>query len=512
MTEPNKPHGNVVELIPSGLRERLDAFKAGSSLSGFLRVLDVLATSKVDVPEVWETWDEFKGRLDAQGATRSVLDWTSTLHFHHPEYDQSPSEESLATKTCRKQFQYDSATADHAFELGTHKEEIADYICQRLNDPAYRYGHFAGALPFERFLPENPHIEEAARIIGQYLTAVTGDLHSECSDEEPLGDFAETADAVVHPGLKRFIDEELIPWSFDAERHHWLTQSDDSKAGYHLAQLESLEAARPCLRGAIELREPESFPPGFSLSTLAKAIPYLRQSEIAGIVADLAFGEVNYEMDLLEIDGIAELVDVLLSLPLSKSFGSWDEYQEAVPVHSVLRAYAEEIVYVSDLPYLPLELFTEAVFGLSEKIWSTDLSSALQLPNEEYDATRSRLRALISTKIDQLTRLRRTDFKGKGPFAWEDAERLGLGIGSVCDALEFAPRHDISYLIATGEYGEGFGSLLGSRACAGHLEDRFGRARSTSLLLIVDAALDEGWDEFATATLAFYLFSQPLTF
>ncbi|MEW6112902.1 MAG: hypothetical protein AB1664_12295, partial [Thermodesulfobacteriota bacterium] len=473
MTAPNKPYGNVVEFIPSKLRERLDAFKASSSLSDFLYVLDVLATSKVDVPEVWDAWGEFKGRIDAQGAARSVLDWTSTRHFHYPEYDQNPSEESSGTETCREQIQYDSVTARHAYESAVHHEkEIRQYIGERLKDPAYRYGNFAGALLFEKFLPKYPHLEEAAKIIAQYLTAATGDSPSAFPEEEPLGDSAEPPDAVVHPGLKRFIDDELIPWSFDAERHHWLTQSDESKAAYHLAQLEQLKAVRPYLRGAIDLREPESFPPCFSLSTLAKAIPYLRQSEINGIVAELEFGEMDcYATDLLEIEGIAELVDVLLSLPLSKAFGTWDEYEEAVPTHSALRTYAEEIVFVRDIPCLPLDLLPGAMFGLSMRSHFTDVITALKLPNEKYDATRIRLRTIVGTKIEQFTRLRRADFKGKAPVTRDDAVLLGLGIDILCDALELTPCHDISYLIAVGEDGKGFG-ICSILALARGTEDR----------------------------------------
>ena len=386
----------------------------------------------------------------------------------------------------------------HASDLAEYEQEITDYIQARIKDPSYPYGLFVAALLFEHILPKYPVIDEAARLIGQHLKAFFSDV------EEITDDSSASTTPVSHPGIHRFIDHDLIPWALDAERRHW--QSDPGpEAECRLAQLERLEEIRPFLIADLYLSEPDTFPPGFSLATLARAIPYLPQEEIEALLLGEEFND-----EFLEREGCAELVDVLLSLPLSKPFDSWDQYEKSVPVDSLLREYAQDVYYIRELPALPLELYEKLIFDLGFESRFMNIASALQLSDEEDALTLKRLRALIESGIKRLTDVRRSDYDSKSPFEQEVAARIGL-MDSICQELEFTPRHDISYLIGVDETAQGFG-LCSFFSYVRNLKRRFGRARSEHLILAFDAAIDEGWDEFATASLTFYLFSQPILY
>lgn len=243
---------------------------------------------------------------------------------------------------------------------------------------------------------------------------------------------------------------------------------------------------------------------------MARAIPYLPNSELSSILA----GQEEFDAEFLEREGSAELVDVLLSLPLSKPFDSWDQYEKSVPANSLLREYARDVYYINELPTLSLELFQKLIFDLDLNSYS-NFTSLLQLTNEEEGEALERLRALIESNIKRLTAVRRDDFGSKSPFTQEAATTVGLGMHGICRRLEFSPCHDISYLIGfeIGPYGRGQGfGLCSLFSYVLHKEKRFARARSENLILVFNAAIDEGWDEFATASLAFYLFSQPILY
>jgi hypothetical protein len=479
----------------------LGAFKATHSLVDFLQVLDVLATLKVDVPQVWQTWKRLNKKVDGKGAVRSVLVWRSSLDLSACSSDADTKDAetgSSSTGIQSPQIDIDVDVVKHAFDSFMHDEEITEYIQARIKDASYGYGLFVAALPFEQDLPKYPVIDEAARLIGQHLKAFFTDV------EEITGDSAASATPVRHPGIHRFIDDDLIPWAFDAERRHW--QGDPGpEADCRLAQLERLEEIRPFLIADLYLSEPDTFPPGFSLATLARAIPYLPQRDIEGLLVGEEFND-----EFLETEGCAELIDVLLALPLLKPFNSWDQYEKSVPQNSVLREYAQDVCGIQELPALSIDFYEKLIFDLGV-VSFTNISSALQLSNEEEALTFKRLRALIASGIRRLTALRRHDFGGQWPFAQEVAAGMGLGMERICDELEFTPRHDVSYLIAVDKAGQGFG-LCSFFSYIRNKEERFARARSENLILAFDAAIDEGWDEFATASLTFYLFTQPILF
>lgn len=506
MNRSGKSPGNVIDLIPPKLSELLEAFKASVSLDNFLRVLDVLATLNVDVPEVWETWNSLNKRISCKGAVWAVLDWTHSLYFStHPCGSETKSE---STDVQSPQIEFDMETFKHVAEFGRYELEIADYIQEKIKDPSYPYGHFVAALPFEQILIEQPVIDEAARLIGQYTKEFFGD--AEVSDaEETTRDLSESVEPVRHPGIRRFIDVELIPWAFDAERRYWKSRSDH-ESEYRLLQLAHLEEMRSWLFTYFELSDPASFPPGFSLANLARAIPYLPNSALSSILA----GQDEFNDEFLERKGSAELVDVLLSLPLSKPFDSWKQYEKSVPENSLLREYARDVYSINELPTLSLKLIEKLIFDLDLYGYS-NITSLLQLSDEEEEATSERLRALMESNIKRLTALRRDDFGGKSPVTQDAAARIGSGMDGICRWLEFTPRHDITYLIGVeiGPYGTGKGfGLCSLFSYVLHTEARFARARSENLILVFNAAIDEGWDEFATASLAFYLFSQPILY
>lgn len=504
MNSSGKSPENVIALIPPKLSALLEAFKASVCLDDFLRVLDVLATSNVDVPEVWKTWNSMNKKISCKGAVWAVLDWTHSLYFStHP----CSETKSASTDAQSPQIEFDMETAKHVAELGRYEQEVADYIQERIKDPSYPYGHFVAALPFEQMLIEQPVIDEAVRLMGQYIKAFFGS--AEVSEaEETTRDLSESVEPVRHPGIRRFIDVELIPWAFDAERRYWQSRSDH-ESEYRLLQLAHLEEMRPWLFTYFELSDPASFPPGFSLANLARAIPYMPNSELSSILAGQEFND-----EFLEREGSAELVDVLLSLPLSKPFDSWKQYEKSVPENSLLREYARDVYSINELPTLSLELIEKLIFDLDLYGYS-NITSLLQLSDEEEEATSERLRALMESNIKRLTAVRRDDFGGKSPVTQDAAAMIGSGMHGICRWLEFTPRHDITYLIGVqiGPYdtGQGFG-LCSLFSYVLHTEARFARARSENLVLVFNAAIDEGWDEFATASLAFYLFSQPILY
>lgn len=506
MNSSGKSPENVIDLIPPKLSALLDAFKASVCLDDFLRVLDVLATLNVDVPEVWKTWNRLNKKISCKGAVWAVWDWRKSLNFSTHICDGETG--SSSTDVQSPHIEFDMEIANHVAELGRYELEIADYIQERIKDPSYPYGHFVAALPFEQILIEQPVIDEAARLIGQYTKVFFGDAEVRDAEEITCG-LSESVESVRHPGMRRFIDEELIPWAFDAERRYWQSRADH-ESEYRLLQLAHLEEMRPWLFTYFELSDPASFPPGFSLANLARAIPYLPNSELSSILA----GQEEFNDEFLEREGSAELVDVLLSLPLSKPFDSWKQYEKSVPENSLLREYARDVYFINELPTLSLGLIEKLIFELSLYGYSK-ITSLLQLPDEEEEATSERLRALMESIIKRLTALRRDDFGGKSPVTQDAAAMIGSGMDGICQELEFTPRHDITYLIGVQigpfDTGQGFG-LCSLFSYVLHTEARFARARSENLILVFNAAIDEGWDEFATASLAFYLFSQPILY
>jgi hypothetical protein len=499
MNRTSKSSGNIIDLIPGRLSELLDAFKDSSSLSDFLRVLDVLATLKVDVPEVWQTWDRLNKEVSGQEAVRSVLAWRSSLDFWSCADDEA---DEVAQPYEPPQIGLNMEVFKHARDLAAQEEEITEYIQARIKDPSYAYGPFVAALPIETILRNFPIIDEAAKLIGQYIKAFFRGV-----EERPVAQ-SEAATPVRHPGIRRFIEENLIPWSLEAERRYWESNSGH-EGEYRLAQLKHIEEIRAWSCCSLDLSEPDTYPPGFSLAVLARAIPYLPQAQVSieGILDEYEFNE-----DFLEIEGCAELVDVLLSLPLSKPFDSWFEYENVVPENSLLREYAQDVYTINELPSLSLEFYAKLFFDLSIVAPPfADLTSLLQLPNEDDSQTVKRLRALIESGIKRLTDVRRSDFGNGLPLEQEVVAWMGGGIYSTCKQLEFSPRHDISYLISVNGDGKGFG-LCSFFSYDLNKGKRFARARSESFMLAFDAAIDEGWYEFATASLAFYLFSQPILY
>ena len=139
---------NVIDLVPSKLSALLEAFKASVSLDDFLRVLDVLATLNVDVPEVWKTWNRLNKKISCKGAVWAVWDWRESLYLSTRVCDGET--ESSSTGAQSPEIKIDRELVKLSSELARHEQEVADYIQERIKDPSYPYELFVAALPLSR--------------------------------------------------------------------------------------------------------------------------------------------------------------------------------------------------------------------------------------------------------------------------------------------------------------------------------------------------------------------------
>ena len=497
MSNPSKPPGNVVDLIPAKLGELIEAFKTSGSLDDFLRVLSALVSLKVDVPEVWKTWKRLNKEIEGKGVVRAVLTWIATLDISIC----ASATTTVPTPSLPSTEQSDRNSKWESLYKALH--ELEKYIEAKLADPANPYGPFAAELPFETILPSYAIIDESARLIGQHIQAL---YNNEAADADQL---SEVATPVHHPNIIKFIEHDLLPWAFDTEQGYW-QRNPCTEADSQLLQLEHLEELRPHLFSGFNLSNSDTFPPGFSAGNLARAIPYLPQPLLVWIL------NAHYlDEGFVDVEGSAELVDVLLSLPLEIPLETWDQFWRLVPEHSVLRDYAKDLPDMGELPALPIknyavlidELGTEGVTGGTTAV--TNIAFDQQFSDDPKALTPTRLRELIESGIGRLTQVRRANYRGRTPFTRDEAAQMGVGLSEICERLDFSPQHDISYLVGITEANMGFGRhpFSSSRIV---ISDISARSRSDNYLLVFNAAIDEGWHEFATASLAFFLFSQPL--
>lgn len=495
MSPPSKHPGNVVDLIPAKLGELLEAFKVSGNLDDFLQVLAALAPLKVDVPEVWKTWKRLKIRVEGKGAARSVLTWIATLNA-----DVCTSVTTTAPSPAlpsNEQIERDDKWWSIGLEIEMELDEIEKYIEAKLADPANPYGPFAAALPFETILPSYPIIDESARLIGQHILTLFKNAEADADQS------SEATTPVHHPNIIKFIEHDLLPWAFDTERGYW-QRNPGTEADYRFRQLVHLEELRPHLFSGFNLRNSNTFPPGFSAGTLARAIPYLPQPLLVWILNAQYLDE-----EFAEVEGSAEMVDVLFSLPLETPLETWDQYWRLVPEHSVLRDYAEDVYLIEELPALPIKNYAVLLDELGLEGAVVNIAFDQQFSDDPKALTPTHLRELIESGIGRLTQVRRTGYRGMSPFTSDEAAQMGVGLSEICERLDFSPQHDISYLVGITGPNMGFGlcPFSSSRIVT---SDIGARSRNDNFLLVFNAAIDEGWHEFATASLAFFLFSQPL--
>lgn len=225
--------------------------------------------------------------------------------------------------------------------------------------------------------------------------------------------------------------------------------------------------------------------------------------------------------------GSASFLDVILSWPMVGEALSWDDFNHPALSGKIWGEKIQDVVPFDMVPHMTIyhleRFFLSWVHYNNYPYHNTNLivTAARQANGNDFATpgySIQRLSYLIESTIKRISHARRTAYAGLSPFSINSAAYLGETLSTICLLLRITPKHDLSYLLATNSDldDKGFGrSPFAARAYQQDTPEEmqsYAQDRAASYMRVFHAAVEEGWDEFANAVLAFFLFSQPIHF
>lgn len=488
---------NVIALIPSGAQSLLDKFTQSHELSDFLSLIEIIATTAIECPQVWETWYRLHSSVEASQPVDTVLKTIAHLSWSQIKPTQkSIFNSNTSVNNNAAQSNHSSISAE---DVVNAFEKESEYMTARHMDIDDPYRFFPAAWPLTKILEHEFGEGDLGKMISKYLCAFY-----------PAPISLSGSDVLIEVrqlSLPAFLKDSLLPWAFAYERCNLLNQKTD-EAAHRIGQLAEIENSLPwlfdLLEGKIKLSDPSTFPHGFTVRGFAQILPNLPQSMFERLASSIGLDSYGFAEGSIE-QGCSELFDILLSLSLDKPFHSLDEFDAQVPVNSFLRHAAEHIYSIDSLPYLPIRFLPRITDFIVEEGCELDDSECPWALNSE------RLRELCVLVIERITDIRRLGYGGKSPLNYVEAGDLGFWLDILCERYSLEINHDLTYLLSEGGGslgfgGEGFAHAFGDR----ELNSKDARSRTQIYLQVIERLQEEGWHEFANACLAFYLFSQPI--
>lgn len=487
---------NVIALIPSGAQSLLDKFTQSHELSDFLSLIEIIATTAIECPQVWETWSRLNSSVEASQPVDTVLKTIAHLSWSQVKPTQkSIFNSNTSVNSNAAQGNHSSVSAEDV--VNAFDKEL-EYMTARHMDIDDPYRFFPAAWPLTKILEREFGEDDPGKTISKYLCA----FYSAPISSSGSGVLIE----VRQLSLPAFLKDSLLPWAFAYERGNLLNQKTD-EAAHRIGQLAEIENSLPwlfdLLEGKIKLSDPSTFLHGFTVRGFAQILPNLPQSLFERLASSIGLDSYGFAEGAIE-QGCSELFDILLSLPLDKPFHSLDEFEAQVPVNSFLRHAAEHIYSINSLPYLPIRFLPRITDFIVEEGYELDDSECPEALNSE------RLRELCVLVIERITDIRRLCYDGKSPLNYVEAGNLGVWLELLCEWYSLEINHDLTYLLSVGEDGLGFGDAAFGEIISEEMDLRRARLRTQNYFRVIERLQEEGWYEFANACLAFYLFSQPI--
>lgn len=505
--EHSNKKSNVITLVPTGVQSLLEKFTQSKELTDFLPLIEIVATTSIACPQVWDVWLRLNSGVKASQPTQAILKTIARLSWHQIKLTQKPTTNNNAFVSSHATQNNDSPKSIKSVFKAFEDEE--NYRKARLTDLDDPYRFFPGAWPFDKIFAETVNFgsDDPGKIISKYLCAFYS---------KPITPVvADLLIEVRQSSLLCFLKDSLLPWAIAFERRNILNQNTDEVA-CRTAQLAEIEIFIPYLfyflEGKIKLCDPSTFVSGFTVRGFAKALPNLPQSMFERLASNIELETCNYALgNSIEL-GYPELFDVLLSLPLDAHFHSWDVFETEVLPNSFLRQATENIYSIDSLPYLPIHLLSKIIFEFDIDKFITQDAVELNDSNCPWALNAERLRELCVRLIRKITDVRRLRYGGKSPLNYDEAGCLGCNLGTLCDGHSLKIDHDLTYLLSENYVGLGFGGEVSFSASfnASELSSESAKLRTQIYLQVIGLIRKEGWHEFANACLAFYLFSQPI--
>ncbi len=311
------------------------------------------------------------------------------------------------------------------------------------------YGMFLSAWPFKDFFIDYPEIDESSKIIASYINVVFKD-NSELKYDKLV--------VLNKYNLVDKLKKIIIPWI------KIKSQSDDNFQRLYITFL--------ILIGEMDITNILTFPDNFSVI------------KFAGILCSLS----NPLFDRI-IDIIVEQMANNDDWPNSEKQGYKELFQKLMYYNNLSPYSFDKIIFI---------------YGL----W--DVADLIKDLGFDY------IKSLVQKNINQFIIDRRNTTYGQSPMSYELALNMRADLSSFCFKMDLELKHDIAYLLSPTEdsendsYGLGWFNFNAIPSESIIDFESFIEARKKNYLIVIEAALDEGWFELANACLAFFLFSQPL--
>ena len=227
----------------------------------------------------------------------------------------------------------------------------------------------------------------------------------------------------------------------------------------------------------------------------ADVLPLLPQAFFERMLSSFYSQESSLNIDFVRKGG-RKLIDVVLSLPIGKNASSFRDCE--LPLNGYLEQLVDRYdLLASNLPFLPTDGVPFLVSELSE--WSTEI-------NEEESEDVADLEELIETLNTKIRKFRIEEHQGRSPWRADIAADFGFNLHCTGVESEVTLRLVVGDLfLGAGMFKDESGAFSSPRLPSSEMGRRW---RFETQLSVIGGLVDEGWDEFANASLAFLLITQ----
>ena len=490
----------IPSFVGSISAEVVSAFEQEPSIENFLAILEVIGTHD-DGTWISKFWESESPRLEFHPKpVRTFLDWLSRTAIRR----KAITPDNVVDISCsqlivdaREKTASSYPAQDPAITLasqlgqmyGAQARSNENYVLEQRNE---RYGYFYAAYPIQDLLKEYFLDSDPARVIWQYLQAIypcesEGDAQWRPTKKQPT---------FLSDGIADFLHQYFLPWILERNGSDPVDEPvwpSGQRATLQKIAISIIDDSLCNKRSKIsKLRKLPS-------KKLADILPLLPQAFFNLVLAQIInslFSELNSESDWLNWKKFAELMDVVLSLPVGAPAHSMDDLE--LPYVSYLEGIADNyLLNASDLPYLPHQAIRSLI---------TEFFDYCEPEASDDAADRQSLAKSISARI---RRYRRNNCSGCSPWNAETAAVIGFWLSY--------SSHDIDIICRlTVDSGHFYGADMRTSfdesgpfasplypLCAESRHQRF-----ATQIDLVNRMVDEGWYEFANASFAFLLITQ----
>lgn len=365
---------------------------------------------------------------------------------------------------------------------------------------------------------------EASVMAGQLLMMVRSSMHAAWFAEAVARRATKNKDTTEDGDVDTAEENDVDVTEEDEEEDEETVESKRN-----LARIQGLADVLPLIKGIVfgdaEMGDfPGPFSDEFEFSDVPRLLPLLPQAMFERVVY-WASENLDYEFDDVDqffYSGNAIFLDVILSWPVAEEALFWDDFDHPELRGTVWGETIQDVTPFDKVPHMTITLLERCFLNWFWVGRTDNIIAAARQANKNYFSppgySIKRLSDLIERVIERISHARRTIYAGLSPFSMDSAAEIGSELSKICQLLKLTPKHDLIYLLAANSHfdDEGFGRLpFASRVYKRDTPEETqsdAQDRAANYIRVFHAAVEEGWDEFANAALAFFLFSQPIHF